>query len=130
IPTEEDVARRLHEPLTFDHPLPVVGVSALADERLQYGRLCLLGLQEERILSIPAQQQDDPGAGPDASDADHLPCEMNEAEVLEQMLPVSLQGSTVRTDQFVDRAQEPGRLVRRKQLLDGHDQWGLADDPS
>ena len=73
--------------------------------------------------------QGDPRTGADASDADHLSGEVHEPEVLEQVLPVSLQGSTVGADQVVDRLQELGRVVRRKQLLDGDDQRRLADDP-
>src|SRR5207249_5199882 len=65
----------------------------------------------------------------DASDADHLASEMDEPEVLEQVLAVALQGSTVGADQIVHGAQERGRLVRGKQLLDGDDQRWLADDP-
>ena len=57
LPSEEDVAGGLHQPLTLDHPLAVVGVAALVEERLEHRCLGLLHLQEERVGVVPADQQ-------------------------------------------------------------------------
>ena len=41
----------------------VVGVAALAHELLQHRRFGLLGLQEQRVVVVPADHQQDPGPG-------------------------------------------------------------------
>src|SRR4029077_6182553 len=51
-PAEHDVARRLHQALTLDHALAVVGVAALAQVRLEHRRLGLLRLQEQRVIVV------------------------------------------------------------------------------
>src|SRR3954462_2244681 len=59
-PAEEDVARRLHQPLPLDHPAAVVAVGARAGVGLQHRRLRFLRLQEEWIVGVFAEQQHDP----------------------------------------------------------------------
>src|SRR3954447_10037582 len=89
LPPEEDVARRLHQPLTDDDPLPVVGVHARATEPLQDGRLCLLDLEEERVTVVAAEEQQDVAAGSDAADADDLPGRVYVAVLLQRVMVVA-----------------------------------------
>src|SRR5262249_61994941 len=70
LPAEEDVARRLHQALACNHPLAAVLVLALAGELLEHRALRLLDLQEQRIAIVNAEEERDPGARPDAADAD------------------------------------------------------------
>ena len=49
-PAEHDVARRLHQALTFDHAAAVVLELALAGEAFEHRGLRLLELQEQRVL--------------------------------------------------------------------------------
>ena len=95
-PAEEDVARRLHQPLALDDALAVVRVLALAEVRLEHRRLRLLDLEEERVVVVPAEQQDDPAAGADAADADDLAGDVDQPELLEQVAAVALQRAPVR----------------------------------
>src|SRR3954454_12367930 len=71
-PAEEDVAPRLHQPLSLDHPLALVLERAALRERLEYRALSLLDLEEEGILGRAPEQEDYPGAGADAPHADDL----------------------------------------------------------
>src|SRR5262249_16035481 len=87
-PAEHDVARSLRQSLPFDDPLAVVAECALADERLEHRSLGLLRLQEERFIVIAAEEEDDPGARPDASDSDDLAGGVDVAVSLEQSAPV------------------------------------------
>src|SRR5262245_36017522 len=48
-PAEEDVARRLHQPLALDDALAAVRERARAQERLEDGRARLLDLEEEWV---------------------------------------------------------------------------------
>src|SRR5436305_537320 len=87
-PPEEDVACRLHQALPGDNPLPVVRESARPEELLEYGRLRLLHLQEQRILTVAAKQQGNPGLRSDAPDSDDLACEVDQMELVNQNPPV------------------------------------------
>src|SRR5262245_46878387 len=91
VPAQEDVAGRLHQALARHHTLAVVGIRALADEALEDRLLRLLHLQEQGILVVPAQEQPDPRARADAADADHLPGQMDETELLEQVSAIGLE---------------------------------------
>src|SRR3954447_13028417 len=51
-PTEEDVARRLHQPLSLDDAPALLLERALACEPVEHRRLGLLHLQEEGIPGI------------------------------------------------------------------------------
>ena len=62
----------LHQALTLDDPLAVVGELALSQERLEHRRLRLLELQEQRIGLVAAGQEHDPRPRADAADADDL----------------------------------------------------------
>jgi hypothetical protein len=62
----------LHQPLPLDDPAAHVAVLAPAREWLEHGRLRLLAPEEERLVLIGADEQHDPGACTDASDAHDL----------------------------------------------------------
>jgi hypothetical protein len=72
LPAQEDVRRRLHQPLSRDHALAVVRVGARAEETFEHRGLRLLDLQEQRVVLVAAGQQHDVAAGPDAAHAHHL----------------------------------------------------------
>ena len=58
--------------------------SLAPDELLQHRRACLLGLQEQRVIRVVAQQQRDVGAGSDAADPDHLAREVDQTKLVEE----------------------------------------------
>src|SRR5204863_6198909 len=97
VPAEHDVAGGLHQPLALDHPLAVIGVLALAEERLQHRRLRLLELQKQRIGVVAAEHQDDPRARADAADTDYLARRVPVAKALQQTLAIALQRAPVAT---------------------------------
>ena len=94
-PAEHHVARGLHQALALDDALTVAGISALAEEGFQHRCLGLLGLEEQRVLVVVADQEHDPGTGADTSDADHLAGGVAEAEPLEEVPMIPRQGSPV-----------------------------------
>ena len=94
-PAEQDVARRLHQPLAGDHALAVVLVLALAEVRLEHRRLRLLDLQEQRVVESRPSSRSDPAARAHAADADDLAGEVDHAELLEQVPTVLLQRPAV-----------------------------------
>src|SRR4051812_39040189 len=77
-PAEEDVARGLHQPLAVHDAPAVLRGAAPAGERLEDRTLRLLRLEDERIVRIPAEEEDAPGARPDAPDADDLAGDVDE----------------------------------------------------
>ncbi len=70
--------------------------------RLSTERLGLLDLQEQRVAVVPAAQQHDPAAGPDAADPDHLAGHVDELELVEQGPPVARQRAAVVVQQAPD----------------------------
>ena len=74
---------------------PWLAYLLLPDEPLEHRLLRLLGLQEQRVLAVAAEQQHDPGAGADAADADDLAGRVHVLEALEQLAPVGRQGAAV-----------------------------------
>ena len=126
VPAEHDVAGGLHQALAFDHALAVVCVLALAQERLEHRGLCLLELQEQRIVVVAADHQHDPRAGADAADTDDLARRVDVAEALEQVLAIALQRAPVAA---VHAARELLDIVAAGEVLDRHDQRRVADDP-
>ena len=55
VPAEHDVAGGLHQPLTLDHPLGVIGVLALPEEWLEHRGLRFVELQEQWIVIVAAE---------------------------------------------------------------------------
>ncbi len=102
LPPEHDVGRGLHHPLPLDDALPVLLELALAEKRLEHGRLCLLELEEERIGSVPADHEQDPRAGTDAADTDDLAGGMHVSIALEQLAPVARQRQSIGADHAPD----------------------------
>src|SRR6202042_316306 len=98
-PAEEDVARRLHHPLTDDDSLGVILVHAPADVLLEHRFLGLLQLKEQRIAAVTTEEQRDPRPRADAADADDLPREVLEPELLEQFAPVVIERLAIDPDQ-------------------------------
>ena len=127
-PAEEDVARRLHHPLTDDHPLGVVLVHAPADVLLEHRLLGLLQLQEQRIAAVATEEQRDPRPRPDAADADDLPREVGQLELLEQLAPVVVERLAIDPDQRAQPVERLLALVPGKEHAERHDQRRLVDD--
>ena len=112
-PAEHDVAGGLRQSLALDDPLAVVVEGALAEERLEHRCLRLLELQEQRIALVTAEHQHDPGARPDAADADDLPRRVDVAEALEQLPAVGRQGAPVGPDGALNELLEVIPVRRR-----------------
>ena len=66
------MARCLGQPLALDHAMALVVELGRRGVGLEHGCLCFLYLQEQRVVVVAADQQRDPGPGPDAADADDL----------------------------------------------------------
>ena len=128
-PAEEDVARGLHHALPFDDPAAHVAEIALPHVRLEHGPLRLLALQEERLIHVAADEQDDPGARPDAPDADDLAREVRVLVAVEQQAVVVLERRAIALDPIPDPAVDLVRLGVREEVLDRHDEWMVGEDP-
>ena len=111
LPTKENVARRLHEPLARDDPLAHVGVLAGTDEPAEHRRLSLLHLQEERVGIIAAEHQDDPAAGADTANPDNLAGYVYDLVLLEQVAAVGFHCPPVLGDQAGQLRLESGQLL-------------------
>ena len=91
LPSEEDVATGLHEVLAVHDTLGIRPLLCGADELGEHRWLGFFGLEEQRVVAVAAEQQQDPGAGAHASDADDFARDLCELEVLEQMSAIALQ---------------------------------------
>jgi hypothetical protein len=130
LPAQEDVGRRLHQPLAGDHSLALVGILAGADEPAEHRRLCLLDLQEQRISFVPAEHQDDPAAGADAADPDDLAGYVAQLELLEQVPAVGRQRALILAEQALQLRFEGGTVgLRRDELVGGNQERRFGDDP-
>src|SRR5512132_2538689 len=89
-PTQEDVARGLHQSLALDYAPAVLPELALPGEPLEHRSLCLLHLKEERVARVPAEEENDPGARPHAADADHLAGGVHVPVVLYEVADVAI----------------------------------------
>ena len=89
-PSEEGVARGLHEPLAVHHALALVLVLAGARIRGEHRRVRLLELQEQRVVLAVAHQQDHHRLGPDRADADDLAREVLVVVVVEHDAPIGI----------------------------------------
>ena len=130
LPAEENIGVRLHQALAgYDAPAGVL-VLALPDKSLEHGWLRLLDLQEQGIVEVDAEEEHDPGASADAAHPDDLAGHVDEAELLEQMAAVGLQSAPVGAEQSVDFVHDLVAFRRGwNELVDRHDQRGVADDP-
>ena len=128
LPAEEDIGCGLHHPLPLDDALPVLLEPALAEERLEHRLLRLLELEEQRIGVVAAHEEQDPGAGPNAADADDLARRVDVPVALQQLAPVLRQAELVGADHALHDVLEMLLLGARQHVLDrGHDRMA-ADD--
>ena len=84
-PSEEHVARGLHEPLTLDRAPGVVVVGGAPEVRLEHRLLSFFDLQDERVVVPASFQQRDPAAGPDAADPHHLAGSIHQREPVQEV---------------------------------------------
>ena len=120
----------LRQPLPLDDALTLIGEGSLSEERLQHRVLRLLELEEERILVVPAQQQDDPRLRTHAADSDDLARDVRIAEALQQLPAVDLDRASVRLEDVLQRLGQSPATARREELLNRDDQRRVADDAS
>ena len=73
---------------------------------LEHRGLRFLRLQEQWVAIVAAGEEDDPGAGPDAADADDLVGQVAELVALEQVGAVPLQGVRVFLQDLADHRLE------------------------
>ncbi len=119
----------MHHPLAGNDPLAVLGEPALAQEGFEHRSLRLLELQEQRVAVVASKEKEDPGAGADASDTDHLPRRVNVPVALEKLSPIGWQGLRIGVDHAANDPVEVGLLGARQHVLDRRDQGWIADDP-
>src|SRR5580700_5185932 len=128
LPAEEDVRRRLHQPLPRDHALAVVPIGAGRQETLEHRRLRLLDLEEQRIVIVAAEHQHNVATGPDAAHAHHLVRRVDVAVLLEGVM-LTPERAPVRAEQLLD---ERDRVLpfstRLDQVLDRDDDRRIGDD--
>src|SRR3974390_1507588 len=98
VPSEHDVAGRLHETLPFNDPLSMVSELALGGPLLKYRCLGLFDLEEQGIVLILSEGQRHPATGSDAAHPDPLAGEIDKSVTIEkvsavlgQRVPVSAQ---------------------------------------
>ena len=122
LPSEEDVAGCLPEPLTGDHALALVRVLVRLADVLQHGRLGLLGLQEDPVGLVAAAEQQDPRAGADAADADDLACQVDEVVPPQQVAPLGRERDRVVAHELRHRLDELAAFPVREEVGHRHDQ--------
>jgi hypothetical protein len=81
--------------LSGDNALALVGVLAAPAVVRQDRRLRLLRLQEQRLDSVSAVHQQDPGAGADTAHPDNLAGRLDQRELFQQVPPIGLQAAPV-----------------------------------
>jgi hypothetical protein len=128
-PAEEDVARGLHQPLSLDHALAMSFERARPRVWLQHRSRGLLRLHEQRVLSVAAHHQHDPGMRPDTSDADDLPGQVDESVAVEQVLAIALEAVAIAAKYLAHPVPEVQALIPGEELAHGDDQRRIADDP-
>src|SRR5262249_48306527 len=94
-PTEQQIARGLHQTLAGDHALRGAGVLAGTDKTFEHGRLCFLELKEQWVVGVRALEETDPAARSDAPDPDDLARQLHEAKLLEQGATIVRQAAAV-----------------------------------
>src|SRR5271170_8105368 len=128
LPAQEDVRRRLHQPLPGDHALAVVPIGTGREKTLEHRRLCLLDLEEQRVVIVAADHQHDVAAGPDAAHAHHLVRRVDVAVLLQGVM-LTPERAPVRAEQLLDERDRvlPFR-TRPDQVLDRDDDRRVGDD--
>src|SRR5215207_5553742 len=122
-PAEKDVARGLHQPLARDDTVSMVPVGALREERFEHRSLCLLDLEEQRIIFVATFEQHDVVSSADATYPYDLSRHVHETVLVEQVTPVVLQATPVDLQDVVD-------LFPQLLLHDANqERWIIDDDP-
>ena len=70
--------------LAFHDALTVVLLRGLAAETLEDRLICLLDLQDQRVVLIGTLQDDDPGTRADTADTDHLAGDIDTVVALQE----------------------------------------------
>ena len=107
----------------------VLGEPALAGVRLENGGVCLLHLEEQRIVGIATEHQDDPRARADAAHANHLACHVDEAVAVDESRPRPGHRAPVSVQVFTHLALEVAAADVLEELPDGDDERRVVDDP-
>src|ERR1700722_39738 len=129
LPAEEYVERRMREALPTHHPLAVAGELARAEVGLEHRSDGPLHLQHERSPAVTADEQQHPGAGADAADADDLARHVHEPVAREQIAAVLIEARHVgveRAAHVVDVAPLAGWI---DQLAQRHEERRHAAEP-
>ena len=105
---------------------PWLSNSALAGEEARARTLALPSLQEQRVVTVAAQEQHDPGARADAADADDLAREVDVAIAVEQVAAVRPRRAPVASDQIADRVSSAARRPRRRARRSGRSGAGRS----
>ena len=112
----------------MDHSLAVGWVAAGPDEVLEHRRLGLLGLQEQRVGVVAAEEQHDPRSRADAAHAHDLAGRVDQAEVLQEVAAVALERLAVAAHRGSQEVHDLLAVDALGDLLDGLDEWRVADD--
>ena len=110
-PAEEQIRRRLHQPLAHHHPLAVVGVDTLTGIGFQHRGVGLLELQEQRIVG-DGHHQGHHAQCPDAADADHFDSRVDQLVAIEQDTAVLCQGFAIWCETLTDHLYVAGGARR------------------
>ena len=90
--------------------------------------LGLLCLQDEWVAVIAPGEQHDPGASPDAADADDLAGQVVEPVGVEQVAAIAGQAGAVGVEDAADRRLDVAAFPRREELLGADEQGRFADE--
>ena len=97
-PTEEDIARCLHQALTHNHPLTMVGIFRSPSVPGQRSLVGFLKLQENRRSTVWIHQQGKKAPSPYTADANDLASRVDHDVLLEQWAAVRGKGLHVAGD--------------------------------
>src|SRR5262249_14006493 len=92
-PAEKDVARRLHDALSLDHPLALMAFE-FRRQPFEHGSSGLLDLQKER-RGVAANVEPDGAERSNAADADHLEGNVLERVSIDEKMPVGRQAARI-----------------------------------
>ena len=83
-PTQKEITGSLHDTLTIDDPVCMARISTGAEVTFEDRSLCLLDLQEERVMALASLEEGNITARAHASHSDDLLDNINETILLEQ----------------------------------------------
>ncbi len=85
--------------------------------------------RKQRVLSVVAEHQRNPGARADAPHPDDLAREVGQVELLEQHAPVVHERFAVGAQEFAQPVEHLIALAALQEVVDRHDQRRFGDDP-